>query len=232
MVTRISMRSFGRHDGTLSAHSTTQTPCPAKYSCAEFRKLRLAAQAIRIEMIDRQPPVIFLDQHKRRTGDDRGIRHAEPLGDGARQIRLAGTSGPLKPTTAPGNRCPARRRPNASVSARLCAVIDRGFMRPVRDTPGNRSTSSLGLGWKSAPISCAPSRPCAKERLNELVDVAVEHVLHLGGLHVGAHVLDQRVRLHDVVADLAAPGHLALLVVQLLDLGLAASAPRSGRASP
>src|ERR1019366_10021967 len=50
-------------------------------------------------------------------------------------------------------------------------------------------------------------------------DFAVHDRLDLSRLRVGAHVLDQRVRLHDVVADLAAEGDFALLVVLLFGLG-------------
>src|SRR5436190_4437831 len=63
-------------------------------------------------------------------------------------------------------------------------------------------------------------RLVAEIGLEEVVDVAVEDVLGLGRFDAGAAVADQGVRLQDVVADLVAPGHLALLVVLLLDLGL------------
>ena len=41
-------------------------------------------------------------------------------------------------------------------------------------------------------------------RSHERVEVAVEHALHVPGLVAGAQVLDDRVRVHDVVADLRA----------------------------
>src|SRR5262249_1723643 len=63
-------------------------------------------------------------------------------------------------------------------------------------------------------------RLVAEVGLEEVVDFAVEDVLGLGGLDAGATIADEGVRLEDVVADLVAPGHLALLVVLLLDLGL------------
>src|SRR5947209_906421 len=56
----------------------------------------------------------------------------------------------------------------------------------------------------------ADLRLVAQERLDEVVDLAVEDGPYLRGLLVGARVLDQSVRLHDVVADLVAPGNLAL----------------------
>src|ERR1019366_10547984 len=52
-------------------------------------------------------------------------------------------------------------------------------------------------------------------------DFAVHDRLDLSRLRVGADVLDQRVRLHDVVADLAAEGDFALLVVLPFGLGFA-----------
>src|SRR5205823_2673600 len=62
-------------------------------------------------------------------------------------------------------------------------------------------------------------RLVAQIRLNELVDLAVEDVTDLRRRHLRAHVLGERVRLQHIVANLVAPGHLALLVVLLLDLG-------------
>src|SRR4051794_28951004 len=56
-------------------------------------------------------------------------------------------------------------------------------------------------------------------REDELINVAIEYLLDLSRLHAGAHILDEGVRLQDVVTDLVAPGDLALLVVKLLHLG-------------
>src|SRR5262245_8380188 len=61
----------------------------------------------------------------------------------------------------------------------------------------------------------------AEISLNEIVDLAVEHVLDLRGFHAGANVLGERVRLHHVVANLVAPGDFALFIVELLDFGAA-----------
>ena len=45
-------------------------------------------------MIDRQPGAVFLDQHKRRTGDDARVGNAQTFGDGTGQIRLTGAKRP------------------------------------------------------------------------------------------------------------------------------------------
>src|SRR5262245_37654386 len=60
------------------------------FVCAEIGKLRLTLQSIRIEMIDRQPRLILLNQHKRRAGNGTTVRNTEPLRDGPNHVRLAG----------------------------------------------------------------------------------------------------------------------------------------------
>src|SRR5262249_30379607 len=56
---------------------------------AEIGKLAWMLQAIGIEMIDRQPAFILLNQNEGRTADETAI-DAKPLGDRAHQVRLAG----------------------------------------------------------------------------------------------------------------------------------------------
>ena len=41
-------------------------------------------------MVDRQAGRVFLDQHERGAIHGGGVRNAQPLGDGSRQVRLAG----------------------------------------------------------------------------------------------------------------------------------------------
>ena len=67
--------------------------------------------------------------------------------------------------------------------------------------------------------AAALPRRCAAEllqvRFDERIDVAVHHALHVGNLELGAVVVDHRVRLEDVAADLAAEAHVGLRRVQL-----------------
>src|SRR5215471_3328727 len=57
-----------------------------------------------------------------------------------------------------------------------------------------------GSGRLLPPFAQAPAQPALDERLQ----LAFEHGLGVADLDAGPYVLDQRVRLHDVVADLAA----------------------------
>jgi hypothetical protein len=67
-------------------------------------------------------------------------------------------------------------------------------------------------------------------RLDERIDVAVHHLLHVGDLELGAVVVDHRVRLEDVAADLAAERHVLLVGVERgLHRGLLLQPP-AGRA--
>src|SRR5437868_712104 len=54
--------------------------------------------------------------------------------------------------------------------------------------------------------------------LDQLVEVAVQHLLRVGDLDVGAQVLDAALVQH-VAADLVAPAHVGLAVFELLLLG-------------
>src|SRR6266404_1706951 len=59
----------------------------------------------------------------------------------------------------------------------------------------------------------------AEVSLNEVVDVAVEHVLYLGSLHAGPDIFGQSIGLEDVVPNLISHGNFAFFVVELLHLG-------------
>src|SRR5436305_1398700 len=110
---------------------------------------------------------------------------------------LPAPSGPIRATTAPGKRSAARRRPSARVPSRSAtSMAVRSGMASLR---GGLLVVALGL--------------LPQVRLDELVQVAVEHLVDLRGLHVGADVLDERIRLHDVIANLRPERHLALVVV-------------------
>jgi hypothetical protein len=74
----------------------------------------------------------------------------------------------------------------------------------------------LGCGLRDPARSFDKLR---MERLDELVEVAVERGLHVAGLLAGAEVLHHLVGLQDIAADLAAQADLALLAVMLLHLG-------------
>src|SRR5690606_38953321 len=63
-------------------------------------------------------------------------------------------------------------------------------------------------------------QPGLQAGLDELVEVAVEHVLRVGALDPGAQVLDPRLVEH-VVADLAAPADVGLGGLQRVLLGVA-----------
>ncbi len=55
-------------------------------------------------------------------------------------------------------------------------------------------------------------------RLDELVQVPVQHCVHVAHLEIGAVILDQAVGLEDIGADLASPGDVLLGAVEGLGL--------------
>src|SRR3954451_11867731 len=74
---------------------------------------------------------------------------------------------------------------------------------------GRAPTGPLRVDSRSAPL---------EERLDQAVEVPVEHRLHVAGLVPGAFVLHELVRLHRVRADLTPEVDAALLPRQLLEL--------------
>ena len=64
-----------------------------------------------------------------------------------------------------------------------------------------------------------PRTAGAQPRVDEAIEVAVEHALRVAGAHARAQVLHHLVRLQHVAANLAAPPNLALLAVKLVLLG-------------
>src|SRR5579859_7395249 len=86
-----------------------------------------------------------------------------------------------------------------------------GPPQATRSSPTRTAAAVLGIALRQLP---------AQPGLDEDVDVAIlEHGLHVADLDAGPHVLDQRVGLQGVVADLGAElgrQHLAFQVVDLL----------------
>ena len=76
-------------------------------------------------------------------------------------------------------------------------------------------------GWLGRVRRMRLADPRAQVSLDEGVEVAVEHGRRVRGLDAGAQVLDHRVRLEDVAADLVAPARLDVLAAQPGHLGLA-----------
>src|SRR5688572_4881442 len=155
-----------------------------------------------------------------------GFRTPSPSATARTKCVLPAPSGPTRPTTAPGNSREPSRRPSDWVPARSGTSIANGAGIVVSEP----DAQARGSTWPTSNPSLARRahrelgflvclrRLGAQKRRDEVVDFAVEHVADLGGLRVGADVLDHRVGLHDVVANLVAPGDFALLVVLLLDL--------------
>src|SRR6188768_1417707 len=85
---------------------------------------------------------------------------------------------------------------------------------PAREAPAtSRSPADRTPAWLACREAGRIRRglsPPAQVALDEFVDVAVEHALHVARLDLGAQVLDHLVRLQDVAADLAAPTDLRL----------------------
>ena len=71
-----------------------------------------------------------------------------------------------------------------------------------------------------------------QKRLDERVDVAVEHAVDVADLLLGAVVLDELIRLQDVAADLAAERDLLLDAADLVQLRLLLLHLQSRRAAP
>ncbi len=57
---------------------------------SKIAEIAFPAEAVSVEVVDRQSPGVFLDEDESGAGDDAGVRHAEAGGDGAGQVRLAG----------------------------------------------------------------------------------------------------------------------------------------------
>src|ERR1051326_2042836 len=59
----------------------------------------------------------------------------------------------------------------------------------------------------------------AEPRVDEAVEITVEHPLRIARAHTGAQVLHHLVRLQHIAANLTAPPDLALFAVELVHLG-------------
>src|SRR5262249_2137636 len=119
--------------------------------------------------------------------------------------------------TRSGSRNPARAGPRAW----------RGARRSGGSRPAARFRAGAALAWSfglvllwACSVPHAGARGAGLEagfqaRLDELVEVAVEHALGVGALDAGAEVLDARLVEH-VVADLRAPADVGLAGLELL----------------
>src|SRR5437867_11915743 len=122
----------------------------------------------------------------------------------------------------------AKHWPNGGRLRRLRGISDSRDYRPFGRGDSRLSGIGAGLRRSCRPrLAQAPPQP----RLDEGIDLAVEHGLGAAHLEPRAHVLDQRVRLQDVVADLGAElgrQHLAADLLEVLGrlLLLALEQPR------
>jgi hypothetical protein len=64
------------------------------FVCAKIVECCLAGEPIGVEVVDRQPGVVLLDQHKCRTADDARVRDIESFRDRTHEARLAGPERP------------------------------------------------------------------------------------------------------------------------------------------
>src|SRR3954465_13126793 len=90
-------------------------------------------------------------------------------------------------------------------------------MRPIRTLRAKRlpaAPSLLESPWRARPLT-------AEVRLDERVEVAVEHAVDVAGLVLGAQILHELVRREYVAADLAAEADLLLLPLDGRELVLA-----------
>ena len=87
-------------------------------------------------------------------------------------------------------------------------------------TPPPRSAFSFSRRSSTSLFSSDSIKPLLQARLDEIIQVAVQHRLGSAFFHAGAQVLDARLVEH-VRADLVAPADVGLRVLELLLLRLA-----------
>src|ERR1043166_1068443 len=98
----------------------------------------------------------------------------------------------------------------------ICAAMFKRGRNCKDQTKKLSARSTLDLIRTLLTLRC-PLPP--ELRLDEDVDVAVHHFLHVARLGAGAVVFDHLIRLKDVGTNLVAPGDLAFLAVLPVDLG-------------
>src|SRR2546425_353023 len=112
----------------------------------------------------------------------------------------------------PGSFCSITARPRASGGARASVVTS-----PEPMSSSSARSIRSRMRWLGRAVACR--RPPQQLCPDEAVEVAVENTLGVAHLVVRAVVLDHRVGVQYVGADLRAPAHvlgLALLTGQLL----------------
>ena len=123
---------------------------------------------------------------------------------------------------APGNIVfvTGRHRQPVRSPTRSAGAISEAFIAGTQ--PGSQAFSAdRGLTPRPAPAVPERARRLPHQvRLDELVDVAVEHAVDVALLVLRAVVLDHLVRVQHVAADLAAEGDVLLLAADLSQLGL------------
>src|SRR5205823_6378201 len=92
------------------------------------------------------------------------------------------------------------RTPRSALAARGAALTRSVHARLLVGLVGRREQRAGGL--------------LHQVRLDERIDVAVEHAVDVAGLLLGAQVLHQLVRLQDVIADLRTERDVALLAAE------------------
>jgi len=102
---------------------------------SEIEKLRLGAQAIGIEVINRQAAVVLLDEHEGGTGDSAAVRDAQPFGDGADQVRLAGAQLSDKADDGTGEENVRQPQPEVAGGGFVNGVKIPGCDKPPPDFP-------------------------------------------------------------------------------------------------
>src|SRR5215472_14699532 len=79
--------------------------------------------------------------------------------------------------------------------------------------------SSISCGSTAGALPTRLSPPALLQiRPHELIEVAVQHALRVGDLHLGAMIVDHGVRLKRVRADLAAPLDRVFLAAERREL--------------
>src|SRR5690349_21822230 len=79
--------------------------------------------------------------------------------------------------------------------------------------------SAFELFFHLNVLVAMPRTSRAQPRVDEAVEVAIEHALRVARAHARPEVLHHLIRLEHVAANLAAPPDLTLLAVELVHLG-------------
>src|SRR5262249_10284611 len=104
--------------------------------------------------------------------------------------------------------------PSCAVPLSLAWLVS--FPRLASSAPPGPVVPSLSL----LLVMYYPSHARLERCLQELVQIAVQHLVGVAPFDVGAQVLDPRL-IEDVGADLIAPAHVRLGILQYLSCGIA-----------